>query len=79
MRYPVLLFMIDTLNQGTKPGLKPHLNAYEEKELCNFVCEMGKLDIRRHCDRSRMLLKQLPKRKAFLERKRHPMDGLDNS
>ena len=82
MRYLVLLFMIDTLREyishGTKPGPKPHLNASEEKSYVILCVRWEKSDIGRHCDRSRMLLKQFPKRKVLLERKRHPMDGLGN-
>ena len=73
MGYLVLLFYYrhsERASHGTKPGPKPHLNASEEKELCNFVCDMGKSDIGRHDNRSRMLLKQFPKRKALSERTR---------
>ena len=33
----------ERVSHGTKPGPKPHLNASEEMQLCNFVCEMGKI------------------------------------
>ena len=35
--------LYDRHSERVQPGPKPHLNASEEKELCNFVCEMGKI------------------------------------
>ena len=35
--------LYDRHSEGVQPGPKPHLNASEEKELCNFVCDMGKI------------------------------------
>ena len=31
------------VKHGTKPGPKPYLNETEERELSDFVCEMGKI------------------------------------
>ena len=81
---PCILFYdrhFERASHGTKPGPKPHLNASKEKELCNFVCEIGKIRYwhLRHDNRSRMLLKQFPKRKALSERTRYLIDGLGDS
>ena len=69
--------LYDRHSERVQPGPKPHLNASEERSCVILCVRWKKSDIGRHCDRSRMLLIQFPKRLS--ERKRHPMDGLGNS
>ena len=69
--------LYDRHSEGVQPGPKPHLNASEEKELCNIVCDMGKIRYWKTRQQIKDVAEAVSKKKGSL--RKNKIDGLGDS